>query len=935
MPISILYNGNPINGTAEDDFIFGISGTAGTNANSIFGNAGDDFILGDIASAWFAQGTLANNAIPSAMSIDNFNVWTTDETPLIPNYTAPHTLVAVEATAGQYEFFSFTAGASQTIVVDLSLGISPIGVSADMKLLLYFNGAVVASNTDRSGTDADPYLSYITTTAGTYYVAVQLNDGSPFAGGETFLLNVIASGHALAAPVAMGADTIDGGDGDDFIGGAGGDDVLTGGLGNDTIDGGSGNDTIYGGDGYDRILGGLGDDRIDAGAGGANIGGGLGNDVITGGAGDDTINGEQGDDNIVAGAGNDLIRGGISGIDYIDAGDGNDTVVVEKLTADTVEGGRGKDQIVYDRVGLANATVLFDMETGATNFGATYSGFEDFYLSIPTDLEKLIIIGSAADNTIEAEAVNASIYAGGGNDLVIASPGASALDGGAGYDRLYFFYQPAGVSVLLPYHMVSSGGLTCDSVYNFEEVVGSQFGDYMLGDAGNNAFFGYVGDDSLNGGGGADALYGGAGNDTFYVDDAGDQTYEFAGEGNDRVFASASYALTAGASIETLSTGSPYGTTAINLTGNALSQVIYGNEGANILSGGGGSDNLLGYGGDDTLIGSANAPSTLQGGTGNDWYYVGNVGDSVIEAAGEGNDRIVASVSYMLGGSEVETMTTANTAGTAAINLSGNAYGQLILGNAGANVLQGGGGVDTLIGFGGNDVLVGNADAASTLQGGTGDDFYYVSRTGDSIVEVAGEGNDRLYSSVSYTLSAAQEVEILAVADQSGTAPINLTGNDVAQAIYGNAGANVLSGGGAADVLVGLGGNDILQGDDGDDTLNGGTGADTLNGGAGADLYLFDSALGGGNVDTIVGFVTGADRILLDNAVFTALADGSLATAAFYVGSAAHDSDDRIVYNSATGALLYDADGAGGAAAVQFATLSAGLNLGAADFVVL
>jgi Ca2+-binding RTX toxin-like protein len=47
-----------------------------------------------------------------------------------------------------------------------------------------------------------------------------------------------------------------------------------------------------------------------------------------------------------------------------------------------------------------------------------------------------------------------------------------------------------------------------------------------------------------------------------------------------------------------------------------------------------------------------------------------------------------------------------------------------------------------------------------------------------------------------------------------------------------------------------------------------------------------------------------------------------LAAGAFKAGAAATDADDRIIYNAGTGALLYDGDGMGGTAAVQFATLT-------------
>jgi Ca2+-binding RTX toxin-like protein len=116
--------------------------------------------------------------------------------------------------------------------------------------------------------------------------------------------------------------------------------------------------------------------------------------------------------------------------------------------------------------------------------------------------------------------------------------------------------------------------------------------------------------------------------------------------------------------------------------------------------------------------------------------------------------------------------------------------------------------------------------------------------------------------------------------------------------------------------------------------LNGGLGADTLVGNGGPDQYLFNSTLGGGNVDTLVGFASGSDRIFLDHNIFSALPNGVLAAGAFVNGTAAQDADDRILYDSTTGNLYYDADGNGAGAAALFATLQSHPAIIATDIVV-
>src|SRR5207237_8931248 len=198
----------------------------------------------------------------------------------------------------------------------------------------------------------------------------------------------------------------------------------------------------------------------------------------------------------------------------------------------------------------------------------------------------------------------------------------------------------------------------------------------------------------------------------------------------------------------------------------------------------------------------------------------------------------------------------------------------------------------------------------AVMYGGLGNDTYYVDAPGDVVNEFAGEGAaDRVVAAASYALSANADVELLETATQSGTGAIDLTGSSLANTINGNDGANILDGRGGNDVLTGFGG---------------------------ADSFQFTTALGAGNVDTIFGFVSGSDKIVLDDAVFAGIGPlGSLAAGSFVTGSAAADAEDRIIYNAATGALLYDADGNGAGAAVQFATLGGSPALAASDFMVI
>jgi cysteinyl-tRNA synthetase len=153
--------------------------------------------------------------------------------------------------------------------------------------------------------------------------------------------------------------------------------------------------------------------------------------------------------------------------------------------------------------------------------------------------------------------------------------------------------------------------------------------------------------------------------------------------------------------------------------------------------------------------------------------------------------------------------------------------------------------------------------------------------------------------------------------------------------IHPTAGNDQLRGSNLADVIDGLAGADRINGRDGNDKLIGGLGSDILTGGLGEDRFLFNAKLGNTNVDTLADFEIGTDRILLDRDIFTALSKGALSSDAFALGSEASDGSDRILYDSETGKLFYDADGTGGGKAIGFAKLATGLSLSDGDFLVV
>lgn len=276
-----------------------------------------------------------------------------------------------------------------------------------------------------------------------------------------------------------------------------------------------------------------------------------------------------------------------------------------------------------------------------------------------------------------------------------------------------------------------------------------------------------------------------------------------------------------------------------------------------------------------------------------------------------------------------------------------------LVGDAGSNDIVASGGADHLSGGAGNDSLQGG-DGNDYLYAGTGNDTVNAGTGNDLIVGGDGAGDDR-YSggSGSDTIKYTSATAAITINLRAGTAT-SVNGGDAARigndrlssienviasryddVIVGSSVANRLRGMDGNDRMVGLDGNDrlegaagvdVLSGDLGNDRLSGGLGKDRLTGGSGKDAFIFDTVPS--SRDTITDFSAAeGDKIQLSKAVFKGFAyTGTLHAEDFYAAAGAtkaHDATDRLIYNTTTGVLYYDADGLGGVAAVQVALLGA------------
>ena len=559
------------------------------------------------------------------------------------------------------------------------------------------------------------------------------------------------------------------------------------------------------------------------------------------------------------------------------------------------------------------------------------------------------VIGSAGDDALNGYKGNDTLQGNSGNDFLSGGLGNDWLDGGSGSDYVNYldlegtansfrFKSTGNLSSgsIAVYLGTAATAAQTDTVRNIELLRTTNLKDTI--DLSSSTGYqdgiqSLMGNDIITGG----DLLSGTKNDGDFID------Y--------RMFAAGSFGLT----VNLTNTDS---TTAYASASLKYGSTVIDTDQVRKIHG------VIGTGGNDSVTGSA-ADDWFRGGAGNDTFSGGAGYDQMNYRDNQTALNITLQASTLTSyqavnhGSGIDYFRSVE-------GLAGSEFADRLIGNDVGNILRGGGGNDTLSGglstetaidmtdyrnAGGSISVTWSKTANSASSGGAEgvDSISYIegargSAYDDTFVSGGKYGFVFEGRAGSDTVSFAQvgagvRINLALTTAQAQTVP---TGANLAaqytvkeiENLVGSAYGDNLSGSSLANTLNGGLGNDVLIG---------GLGNDALTGGGGSDYFVFDTAPSTStNRDTITDFTTGSDKLQLENAIFTGLgsATGSFAAgdARFWVGTAAHDSNDRIIYNSATGALLYDADGSNtGFAPIQVALLGTSTHptLAATDLIVI
>jgi Ca2+-binding RTX toxin-like protein len=700
---------------------------------------------------------------------------------------------------------------------------------------------------------------------------------------------------------------------------------LSGGAGNDTMAGGAGADYLSGGDGIDTVSYAGADAAVVASLANPSINtGDAAGDVyvsienLTGSTYDDALNGDNGANTIIGNYGNDVIKG-YGGRDKLFGDDGND-ILLGGVGPDYLSGGTGADTASYaDATESVWVILSAPEENRGIAAGDTYNSIERIVGSNFNDVldgnsgSNILVGGNGNDSLGTGFRGRDELYGGNGDDKLFTvneTYDSGVFDGGAGVDTLesefanlvgrtivnvenlsIFGKVTATINILTKFLKITSedsgpagielegsGGLidfsksAVDGINILKSSTTS--GITVIATSGLDYLQGSEFNDVLQGGAGADGIYGRAGNDTVSYSTS-----------------TAAVTVNLNLNFQDGSLGDARGdylTGIENVIGSSFADSLTGDKGGNRLFGGDGSD-------------------FLTGGLGSD-YLSGGIGIDCASYASTSTGVIVSLTDPALNTGEAKGDTY-----NSIENLAGSVFKDTLDGSAGANSIDGGNGNDIVSGLAGNDALYGG-DGDDTLSGGAGADKLN-----------GGVGTDTAYYKLA---TAGVAVNLIASSENTGEAK-----GDTFVSIEN------LSGSSFDDALTGDVADNLIQGGAGNDSIRGHKGNDTLAGNSGKDIFVFNTALSAwDNTDTITDFSRADDTIHLEKAIFTALTStGALAPAAFRAtptGLAA-DADDRIIYDTDSGDLFYDADGNGAGSAIRFATLIGLPIIASTDFQVV
>lgn len=369
------------------------------------------------------------------------------------------------------------------------------------------------------------------------------------------------------------------------------------------------------------------------------------------------------------------------------------------------------------------------------------------------------------------------------------------------------------------------------------------------------------------------------------------------------------------------------------------SETIEGTNDDDVIIAKGGDDSIWAWYGDDTIkagggndiIGVFQGTDHVDGGAGSDllWFYFAKNDVSV--------DLMKHRVTFRSEGGMGRTIFT-NIEGVA-----GSKFGDNLKGSKGDDRLYGQEGSDIIKGRGGDDLINGGT-SGDTLFGNEGNDRFIATSGTDRINGGSGiDALDFILIKPGVTISLAEGRATFSGGKDPGGKVIFTSVENV----FGTEKRDTLTGDEENNTLGGRGGDDTIAGAGGDDVIGGGTGHDVLTGGAGSDVFYFDE-FASGDSDVITDFDVAEDRIALLKSGLDVIGEGetikigifdaqTLAAAQFETNATgeATGEDTRVIYETDTGIVWYDANGSAEGERHMIAELTGAPTLTIDNFLVM